>query len=506
MSEHDKIHANGLKESLSSSTSLITNDEKQRYSFLKTYTKGEFINEGTYGKVYRAFTTPEIVAYITWQSISPTSLPPSSPSHSTLVRIPPSTASVSSSSLQNDKNDHQQNKRAKDLQTHSTPYAPTQEQLCTFAWKELKPNTSNVSLIRFMRELIILRHMNHDNIIHLSDWSITYNRDELSVDLITNYMPYDMNKLLRSKQVLTPSHVEYFVLQILSGLKYMHSAGVVHRDLKPENILLDEDCFLKICDLGLSCLKPCVQRENMNDATLPLINNSWKTTHFGTLWYRPPEVCLLSSQFNEAVDLWAVGCIMAELVGLLPGHKRGALFPGLQESDFNTRSIDITTTTSSGTIMKMNNKSSHNKKFDDSKDQINTIFNCLGEPSAVSLRNMRIPMSKLMSQSQTLKLRIRSASFEKNVPTYKRVALANRYPNASVSCIDLMSKLLCYDPTIRINAADAIAHSYFDGCRQYNDATHDAYAGEPIDFSSFEHTNMTKQERIELLLQQNNIP
>src|SRR4051794_18315322 len=98
--------------------------------------------------------------------------------------------------------------------------------------------------------------------------------------------------------------------QLLSGIAYLHSCGYFHRDLKPENILIDERT-IKIADFGL------VRRI---DSSEPL------QEYVSTRWYRAPEVILLS-YYNKAIDVWAIGTIIAELVNLRP------LFPGGSELD-----------------------------------------------------------------------------------------------------------------------------------------------------------------------------
>lgn len=100
--------------------------------------------------------------------------------------------------------------------------------------------------------------------------------------------------------------VQYFLYQILRGLKYIHSANVIHRDLKPSNLLLNANCDLKICDFGLA---------------RPTSENECMTEYVVTRWYRAPEL-LLNSDYTAAIDIWSVGCIFLELMNRRP------LFPG----------------------------------------------------------------------------------------------------------------------------------------------------------------------------------
>ena len=98
---------------------------------------------------------------------------------------------------------------------------------------------------------------------------------------------------------------------MLRGLKYIHSANVLHRDLKPSNLLLNTNCDLKICDFGLAR----VADPSHNHAGI-------LTEYVATRWYRAPEIMLNSKAYTKAIDIWSVGCILAEMLG------NRALFPG----------------------------------------------------------------------------------------------------------------------------------------------------------------------------------
>lgn len=100
---------------------------------------------------------------------------------------------------------------------------------------------------------------------------------------------------------------QYFMYQILRGLKYIHSANVLHRDLKPSNLLVNANCDLKICDFGLA---------------RPTSENDFMTEYVVTRWYRAPELLLNQSDYTAAIDVWSVGCIFMELMNRRP------LFPG----------------------------------------------------------------------------------------------------------------------------------------------------------------------------------
>jgi len=130
--------------------------------------------------------------------------------------------------------------------------------------------------------------------------------------VVSDLMETDLAAIIKSKQALTDDHIQFFLYQILRGLKYMHSAGVLHRDLKPRNLLVNTNCDLKICDFGLA------------RADIPLLNSHSVvfTDYIMTRWYRAPEVLLSWKKYTKAIDVWSVGCILAEMM------MRKPLFPG----------------------------------------------------------------------------------------------------------------------------------------------------------------------------------
>ena len=126
---------------------------------------------------------------------------------------------------------------------------------------------------------------------------------------MTELLGTDLHRLLTSRP-LDDQFIQYFVYQMLRGLKYVHSAGVIHRDLKPSNILVNENCDLKICDFGLA---------RIQDAQM--------TGYVSTRYYRAPEIMLTWQQYDHAVDIWSVGCILAEMIlgkPIFPGKDRAS--------------------------------------------------------------------------------------------------------------------------------------------------------------------------------------
>ena len=143
---------------------------------------------------------------------------------------------------------------------------------------------------RALRELKLLRHLNgHDNVAHFMDCDIndpTSNFTELY--LVEGLMEADLSQILKSGQKLTTQHFQYFLYQILRGLKWLHSADIIHRDLKPGNLLVNSDCELRICDFGLA--------RGINEVNAHLVN----TEYVATRYYRAPEVVLSPKHYSKA--------------------------------------------------------------------------------------------------------------------------------------------------------------------------------------------------------------
>eukprot|EP00127_Corallochytrium_limacisporum_P003113 Clim_evm42s146 gene=Clim_evmTU42s146 len=165
---------------------------------------------------------------------------------------------------------------------------------------------------RTLREIKLLSHMKHENILTIEDILLPYSYAAFEdIYVVTPLMETDLYHIIHSDQVLTEDHFQYFIYQILRGLKYIHSAGVLHRDLKPGNLLVNANCDLKICDFGLA-----------TGEGRTIQTRAFMTEYVATRWYRAPELMLSWSEYTSALDIWSVGCIFAELLGRAP------LFPG----------------------------------------------------------------------------------------------------------------------------------------------------------------------------------
>ncbi|XP_060172690.1 mitogen-activated protein kinase 9-like [Lycium barbarum] len=166
---------------------------------------------------------------------------------------------------------------------------------------------------RILREIKLLRLLRHPDIVEIKHIMLPPSRREFKdIYVVFELMESDLHQVIKANNDLTHEHYQFFLYQLLRGLKYIHTANIFHRDLKPKNILANADCKLKICDFGLA-------RVSFNDVPSAIF---W-TDYVATRWYRAPELCgSFFSKYTPAIDIWSIGCIFAELLSGKP------LFPG----------------------------------------------------------------------------------------------------------------------------------------------------------------------------------
>eukprot|EP00930_Biecheleria_cincta_P067787 TRINITY_DN5466_c0_g4_i2.p1 TRINITY_DN5466_c0_g4~~TRINITY_DN5466_c0_g4_i2.p1 ORF type:complete len:401 (-),score=80.30 TRINITY_DN5466_c0_g4_i2:541-1743(-) len=167
---------------------------------------------------------------------------------------------------------------------------------------------------RTLRELRILRHLQHENLLDVRNIFLAGSKEDFEdIYVISELMETDLASILKSTQPLSDDHCQFFLYQILRGMKYVHSAHVIHRDLKPRNLLVNANCDLKICDFGLARVSFSKEFQ-----TCPM------TEYVCTRWYRAPEVLCSWLDYSAAIDMWSIGCIFAEMLErkpLFPGHN-----------------------------------------------------------------------------------------------------------------------------------------------------------------------------------------
>ncbi|CAG7950505.1 unnamed protein product [Penicillium salamii] len=280
---------------------------------------------------------------------------------------------------------------------------------------------------RTYREVHLLSHLRHDNLINMTDIFISPSED---IYIVTEFIMTDLHHLLKaaSKQ-LESQFTQFFTYQMLRGLKYIHSAGIIHRDLKPGNILINDNCDLKICDFGLA-------REQ--DAQM--------TGYVATRYYRAPEIMLTWQKYTYAVDMWSVGCIMAEMILGRP------LFPGK-----------------------------------DHVHQFTLITEILGKPSEEVMKRVFSSSTLNFVQSLPDKEPVGLASVLGDVdpqgkPCSSRLILLSFcfLHTSTLKALDLLEKMLKIDPYERITTADALKHPYV---LTYQDSDDEPVCNKQLDWS-----------------------
>ncbi|EOA16209.1 hypothetical protein CARUB_v10004349mg [Capsella rubella] len=169
------------------------------------------------------------------------------------------------------------------------------------ALKKVKFDNLQPESIRFMaREILILRKLNHPNIMKLE--GIVTSRASSSIYLVFEYMEHDLAGLSSNPDIIfTESQIKCYMKQLLWGLEHCHMRGVIHRDIKASNILVNNKGVLKLGDFGLA---------NVMTPT----NKNQLTSRVVTLWYRAPELLMGSTSYGVSIDLWSVGCVFAEVL------------------------------------------------------------------------------------------------------------------------------------------------------------------------------------------------
>uniref|UniRef100_A0A665VYP1 cyclin-dependent kinase n=1 Tax=Echeneis naucrates TaxID=173247 RepID=A0A665VYP1_ECHNA len=178
------------------------------------------------------------------------------------------------------------------------------------ALKEIRLEHEEGAPCTAIREVSLLKDLKHANIVTLHDIVHT----DKSLTLVFEYLDKDLKQYMDDcGNILSMLNVKIFLFQILRGLAYCHRRKVLHRDLKPQNLLINDRGELKLADFGLARAKSVPTKTYSNEVV--------------TLWYRPPDVLLGSSEYSTQIDMWGVGCIFYEMAAGRP------LFPGSTVED-----------------------------------------------------------------------------------------------------------------------------------------------------------------------------
>ena len=157
---------------------------------------------------------------------------------------------------------------------------------------------------RTYREISLLHKLSaHSNVLQVSE--IYASTNERDIFVVSEYMNSDLMAAIRSN-ALRPIHKELVMWQLLSALKFIHSAGVIHRAIEPQNILINNRCDVKVA--GFSRARLVTSYDEEFDLT----------DYISSRWYKSPEQLISSKQYTTAVDMWAAGCVLAEMMTLKP--------------------------------------------------------------------------------------------------------------------------------------------------------------------------------------------
>lgn len=216
--------------------------------------------------------------------------------------------------------------------------------------------------------------------------------NDQDIYMVFECLETDVHAVIRAN-ILLDVHHRFIFWQLLVALKYVHSAGVIHRDLKPSNLLINSDATIKLCDFGLA---RAIDEEGVTEDL---------TDYVATRWYRAPEILFGSNSYTSSVDMWAAGCILAELVSGRP------LFPGSSTMDQLERIVAYT-----GPL---------------SEQQIESMVS-----------NFTSTMLSNLSYSRP------------------KFYLEEKLPDAPPDAIDLIKKLISLNPADRPTAAECLEHPY----------------------------------------------
>lgn len=245
------------------------------------------------------------------------------------------------------------------------------------------------------REIDILKLLKHKNCISLQNsFKTTGSKPGIRyINIVMDYLPMSLHKFAYSykkNQKYPPIfYVKLFSYQLFTGLSYIHSIGVTHRDIKPENVIIDPATGeLKICDFGSAKM---------------LHPNEESIAYIASRFYRAPELILGSTHYTTAIDIWAAGCVIVELL-----NGGSPLFPGKT-----------------------------------SKSQLTEIVSVIGRPTKDDLNSFSHPNVYINGHQTT--------TIERSLPKH-----------VPADILDLLSKIFVYNPKERYTAEQCMRHSCFD--------------------------------------------
>lgn len=248
---------------------------------------------------------------------------------------------------------------------------------------------------RTYREVMLLQRL-HANPSIVGLLNVIRAANDIDLYLVFELIETDLTAIIR-KKLLQREHKRYLTYQMLKTVAELHAQNIIHRDLKPANVFVSSDCSIKIGDFGLA--RTFRSGFDNEQEFLDL------TDYIATRWYRSPEILVKSKAYSTAMDMWAMGCVIGEM---LQGHP---LFEGRS-----------------------------------TLDQLRLIVESIGVPSEADVRSLHSPEIEKLMESLPIPL-----SFS---PLIENKELKDS------EATDLMTKLIVFNPTKRLTALEALQHPY----------------------------------------------
>ncbi|CAK0872588.1 unnamed protein product [Prorocentrum cordatum] len=311
------------------------------------------------------------------------------------------------------------------------------------AIKRVKLENDPVHLRRTLREVALLSRLRGAaSIVSVLDIMVPVRDGRFTeVHVVLERCRTDLRKICSTVAGLTMSQVRRILYTTTRGVAYLHSAGVWHRDLKPANCLMYPDCEVRIADFGLARAvgRPPARLPDPDPArprACPAEQTAGFTVHVCTRWYRPPELLLAQREYSGAIDVWALGCIFAELLQCVetpPEARQGPLFRG-----------DYARRVGGGHLVWPPEAPRA------PRDQLDMIFNMIGVPSVAELAELQ----NQEAVDHVLGFPPRSAS-----------GIQAAVPQADEWALDVLRRTLRFSPPDRMTARELLEHRCVAGVR-----------------------------------------
>ena len=295
--------------------------------------------------------------------------------------------------------------------------------------------------ITAIREIKILKSLNHDNVINMKE--IVTSKNKSSIYMVFEYMDHDLTGLAGREGIkFSIPQIKCYMQQLLTGLNYCHLNNILHRDIKGANLLIDNNGVLKLADFGLA--RSCA-----------LENSRALTNRVITLWYRPPELLLGTQAYGPAVDTWSAGCIFAELllgkpilqVRVSPDTRSSFRVPSPAKPSSESRREYKQTDPRSRRLTALPLLFLFSVAQGKSEtEQLDLIFKLCGTPTEEDWPGIAsLPWAKTILPTKK---------------TYPR-RVQEVFRRAPPSARDLVERFLTLDPEKRVTARDALDSDYF---------------------------------------------